>query len=396
MAVAAASVRCQGMRRLLLAFFVVLFGGLPACHGRGGTTTLPELAVAAAVTGGGRVLLDPLGTRVLLGTILLQNTLATSLVDGGIVFRLLLGAGYEADETEVVLTPGQRREIAIYTTLVVATSLTLAVRASYQRGGPDREYPVAWTNEAGGNRALQLLQLLQTAPIVALWYSSLVLAPVGVLTNNSNRLVPRRLPALAQEVRLYAALLLYLSLFELQTAFGGSADVATFPPGQGPEGFTVAATPSAPLAAGDHCVFTLAVQEPIPLADPTQRFQYAFVFDSDLAAGNNWVPAPAFLDDFFAGTDRWYELNYAPSTGWQLRCRTVAAGNVLATVPSAARAILSGDTLLLVVPRSEFVVANPPFRATTFAHLGDFGQNPPYTWSGDPTPTVAEGLRSWQ
>jgi hypothetical protein len=384
------------MRRILLALFLVLFGGLPACHGRGGTTTLPELAAAAAVTGGGRVLLDPLGTRVLLGTILLQNALASDFGTTGIVFRLLLGAGYEADESEVVLTPGQQRQVAIYTTLVTATALSIAVFANYERGGTEREYPVAWTNEAGGNRALQLLQLLQAAPIVALWYSSLVLAPIGVLTNNSNPAVPRRLPLLAQEVRLYAALLVYLSLFDLQNAFGGPADVATFPPGQGPQGFTVAANPSAPLAAGDHCVFTLAVQEPIPLADPTQRFQYAFVVDSGVSPANNWVPVPAFPDDFFAGTDRWYELNYAPSSGWQLRCRTVAAGNVLATVPSAARAILSGDTLLLVVPRSEFVVANPPFRATTFAHLGDFGQNPPYTWSGDPTPTVAEGLRSWQ
>ncbi|MBL8755849.1 MAG: hypothetical protein JNK15_21310, partial [Planctomycetes bacterium] len=99
------------MRHLLLTVFLVLFGGLPACHGRGGTATLPELAAAAAVTGGGRVLLDPLGTRVLLGTILLQNTLAADVAGAGIVFRLLLAAGYEADATEVVLTPGQQRQI---------------------------------------------------------------------------------------------------------------------------------------------------------------------------------------------------------------------------------------------------------------------------------------------
>ena len=120
------------------------------------------------------------------------------------------------------------------------------------------------------------------------------------------------------------------------------------------------------------------------------------MLDSDASPANNYVASPQFQDDFFQGTDRWYELGYAPATGWTLRCRVVGAGNSISTVPSAARAILSGDTLLLVVPRSELGVPNPPFRATTFSHAGDFGQNPPYDWSGDPTPTVAEPLRSWQ
>ncbi len=356
---------------------------------------LPEL-VAAAVTGGGRVLLDPLATRVLLGTILLQNSLASDFGSAGIVFRLLLAAGCEADENEVVLTPGQQRQIAIYTTLVTASAFSIAVIANYQRGGTEREFPVAWTNEGASSRAQSLFQLLYASPITALWFASAVLAPIGVLTRNSNPQVPQRLPALAQEVRLFGALSLFLTLLQLEAAFGGPLDVPTFPLGQGAEGFTVAATPSAPLAAGSHCAFWLTTQETIPVADPVQRFQYALVVDSDTNPANNYQPAAAFPDDFFGGTDRWYELNYAPSTGWALRCRVVGPGNTITTVASAARAVLSGDTFLLLVPRTEFVVANPPFRATTFAHLGDFGQNPPYTWSGDPTPTVAEALRSWQ
>ena len=150
------------------------------------------------------------------------------------------------------------------------------------------------------------------------------------------------------------------------------------------------------MPAGEYITFWMSVSDDIPLASPTELYQYAFVCDSDADVGNNFVPAPAFPDDFFGGTDRWYELNYAPGTGWSLRCRVVGAGNVITTVASSARAIIKGDSIVLVAPRSEFGVPNPPFRASTFAHLGDFGQNAPFTWSGDPTPTVAEGLQTWQ
>lgn len=389
------------MRPHLFAFLLCLFGVLPGCNSRGrsGVPTLPEL-VAASVLGGGRLFLDPFASRLLIGSIVLQNTLAAGIDGGDIVFRIQPEPGMEPEETEVVVPAGQQRTVPVFTTLVAAAVLQLTVFANYSRGGTERPFPLVWNNEAADNRALALLALVAGQPITslaALWYASALLAPVGVLTNNSNRNVVQRVPALAQDIRLYAALIFFVALADLQGAFGGGpADGAVFPPGAGPEGFTVAATPSAPLAGGEQCFFWFAVREPIPLADPQQLFQYAFVVDSDTNPANNWVASPAFADDFFAGTDRWYELNYTPAGGWQMRCRQVGPGNTLTTVASAARVILSGDTMLLVVPRSEFAVANPPFRATTFAHLGDFGQNPPFTWSGDPTPTVAEGLRSWQ
>ena len=91
-----------------------------------------------------------------------------------------------------------------------------------------------------------------------------------------------------------------------------------------------------------------------PPSYPAQRFQYAFVMDSDTNPAYNYVPAASFPNDFFAGTDRWYDLTYAPATGWQLACKQVGAGNAVTTVASGARAILRGDTLLLLVPQSEF------------------------------------------
>ncbi len=386
-------------RRLLL-LFVVLFV-LPVCNRRQhtvGTGLLPQ-QVDACVKGGCRVLLNPLASQSLLGTVRLRNGLHADMVGADTRFRFELPEGYWADETEVVLGAGEQRSIAVYTSLVTLAALQITVFAELVSGGlTPRTFPIRWTNEAADSRALALIQRITAAQLIGLWYASALTAPIGVLTWNSNLLIIRTLAALAQDIRLYGALAFSLSLFELNNAFGtGLAEGApVFPLGQGPEGFTLAAEPAAPLTAGDYCVFWLATREAIPLADPVQLLQYAFVFDSDANPANNWVPAPAFQGDYFKDTDRWYELNYAPSTGWALRCRVVGAGNTLTTVPSGARAIFSGDTLLLLVPRSEFAVPSPPFRATTFAHLGDFGQNDPFVYSGDPTPAVAEGLRFWQ
>jgi len=382
--------------RALVLLLVLL--SIPGCRsGKNGTAEagLPAL-VAAAVLGGGRVLLDPLATRVLLGTILLQNALAVGTLNGNIRFLLAAQAGYEADEAEVVLGPGEQRTVAVYTTLLLATALTFPVFARYERGGDPREFPILWNNEAAASLAFLMCQQLGGGQLAVLWYASALLAQVGVLTSNSNRLVPQSLPLLLTEIRMFGALLAFFTLLELEDTFANTRGAVSFPDGQGPNGFTIPATPLAPLAAGEYAAFWLSTQAPIPLADPSKLYQYAFVMDSDTNPANNYVPSPAFADDFFGGTDRWYELSYSPANGWVLRCKVVGPGNTITTVASGARAILNGDTFVLFVPRSEFVVAHPPFRATTFCHNGDFGQNPPYEWSGDPTPTVAEGLRSWQ
>jgi hypothetical protein len=350
------------------------------------------------VLGGGLALLDPYATaRVLLGTLTLRNDLPDGTAEGDIDYHIECPAGCEVDQTDYRLAPGAQVAVAVYTTLVLSAILSVSVLTNYVRGGTERAFPIQWQNLTGASRALSLLQIISASVFAILWYTNAFLVASGVLTNNSNPSVPRRIPALAQDVLLFGAVIGLLTLLELEGLFGaGALDGEAFPPGDGPNGLTIAANPSAPLVAGEYVTFWLTVGEDIPVASQDRLLQYAFVCDSDTNPANNYVPSPAFPDDFFAGTDRWYELNYAPGPGWTFRCRVVGAGNSITTVPSGARAILSGDTLLVIVPRSEFVVSNPPFRATTFAHSGDFGQNPPYDWSGDPTPTVAEGLQTWQ
>lgn len=388
--------------RRLLVFLLVVFA-LFGCKNRsgGGGGNVPVL-VAAAVLGGGPVVLNPLlTTAALLGAIEVRNETAVGTVDGDLDFQIDCPAGVECSEYTGRLAPGEARLIQVFTTLATVAVVTLTVITIAALSGAEQSFPVQWNNLAVGSRALALFQLISSPLFAPLWYAATALMPTGVLTKNSNPLVPQRLPALAQEVRLIGAMLAVLTLVELQALFGGGAPFvggagALFPPGQGAEGYTIAATPSAALTEGEYVAFYLSVSDDIPIASATEFLQYAFVCDSDANPNNNYVPIPQFADDFFGGTDRWYELTYAPGSGWTFACKAVGAGNTITTVPSAARAILSGDTLVVLAPRSEFGVANPAFRATTFAHTGDFGQNPPYTWSGDPSPTVDEPLRSWQ
>ncbi|MCK5942854.1 MAG: hypothetical protein KAI24_12835 [Planctomycetes bacterium] len=386
-------------RRLLIFLVVVL--GLFGCrrNSKGQLVVDVPAVVAASVLGGGDVLLNPAATAsVLVGLLTLRNDTAAGTPNGDIAFTVNCPPGCETPTPDVVLGPGEAFDVQVFATVVLTAVITVEVLARYVEGTVDREFAVTWNNLLFASNAFAVLALMQEPSFATLFFASVVIAQVGLLTDNSNPLVPRRLPALAQEVRLYGAVLAVLSLLQLQALFSGVTDDGNevFATGSGPNGFTVEASPGAPMPAGEYITFWYSVSDDIPLASPTELLQYAVVCDSDANPANNYVPSPSFPNDFFADTDRWYELNYTPTNGWTLTCKVVGPGNTITTTPSAARAILRGDTVVMVVPRSEFVVANPPFRVTTFAHTGDFGQNPPFTWSGDPTPAVAMGLQTWQ
>ncbi|MCA8952438.1 MAG: hypothetical protein KDE27_23205 [Planctomycetes bacterium] len=388
----------RSFRTVVFLFALLTAGG---CFGRhnGGTTggAGPSGPVAASVQGGGRVLLNPLVTvAVVLGAIVLTNELALGTANGDIRFRLQGNADAEPEVDEVVLSPGQSRQVIVRALAPTVAILTLAVIAEYVVGNTIRNFAVQWTNAAAVNDGFAMMALLGNPQLALLWFASAVLAPIGFLTRHSSNLVPDRLPYLRTEIRLLGAILLFFTLAELQASFQGAQDdEPAFPLGQGPNGYTLQAEPNLPLTQGDYCTFWLSVSEAIPLADPTQSYVYAFVVDTDANPNNNYVASPNFPNDFYAGTDRWYEASYSPATGWALTCKTVGAGNAIATVPSAARAVIRGDSLLLFVPRSEFGVDHPPFRATSFCHLGDYGLNTPHEWGGDPTPVVAEPLQAW-
>lgn len=387
------------LRSGLLLFALLFVGG--CFHSSGGSGTPGGAgpgSVSATVTGGGRVLLSPLAVAaVALGTIVLTNTFAAGTVDGDIRFRVQ-GTDIEADQSEVVLAPGESRQVFVRAlpAAVLLATLSVVVIAELVVSGLVQNFTIEWVNAAFNSDVGAMFALFGNPQLQLLWFTATVLAPIAVLTRHSSALVPPKLPSLITEIRLMGAMVLFWSLAQLAATFEGTQDNVPFPDGPGPNGYTVAATPTLPLTEGEYCTFWMSVSEAVPLNDQTQRYTYAFVMDSDANVANNYVASPSFPNDFYDGTDRWYELNYTPAGGWSATCKTVGAGNTISTVPTAARFIVRGDSILLFVPRSEFVLNNPPFRATSFCHTGDFGISPPHSWSGDPTPTVAEALHAWQ
>ena len=165
-----------------------------------------------------------------------------------------------------------------------------------------------------------------------------------------------------------------------------------FPCGAGPTAFTVCPTIQGADPGGVYYVIATVLDADVPLDDPVNHYQYGFVFDADGNASNNYVPLPQFANDYFKGTDRWYDVGYTPSGGWQLRV-TDARNNNFVEVASAARAMILGDSITLVVPAQEFSSANPTIRQTAFRHSGDFGMFPPFDWSADYHPDLDDPLR---
>ncbi|MFN0252739.1 MAG: hypothetical protein ACKV2T_38045 [Kofleriaceae bacterium] len=146
--------------------------------------------------------------------------------------------------------------------------------------------------------------------------------------------------------------------------------------------------PGATFTAGDWVLVAAAMLDDVALADPTGRYQYAFVFDADGQPANNYQASAQFPKDFFAGTDKWYEALYTAQAGWTLSVRDTRIGS--AQQPSNARFVIMGREIALFVPRSE-LGASPGFRVTAFRHEGDFGlMGGP--WSGSYFPALGEPL----
>ena len=137
-------------------------------------------------------------------------------------------------------------------------------------------------------------------------------------------------------------------------------------------------------------VFINVLHANIPKDDPTNIFTYAFVFDRDGNTANNYQPIADYPNDFFKDTDYWIELFYAPGWGWGMAA-TDAANNSFTPVTSDAKIIMLNNTLILVIPRSEFLAENIGYRMTTFRHTGDWGMSDD-NWDGDVQPPVADGL----
>ncbi|MHC4633328.1 MAG: Ig-like domain-containing protein [Planctomycetota bacterium] len=177
-------------------------------------------------------------------------------------------------------------------------------------------------------------------------------------------------------------------LLDLSTAATERIFGEVFPCGEGPVGLTVCAS-SEPPPSGRYVLLIVQFEGDIPLNDETHIYQYAFVFDADGLASNNYEPWPDFPNDFFAYTDKWYELAYSPDGGWQVLVTDVRQN--FAQVQSDARFVIAGPELAVFIPLDEFDTDTPTFRTTAFAHTGDFGMSGG-PWSGDYYPLVGEPL----
>jgi len=167
-----------------------------------------------------------------------------------------------------------------------------------------------------------------------------------------------------------------------------------FPCGEGPVSAVLCTPGHGDFPAGEAVFVANLTRGEIPLDDPTHTYQYGFVFDSDGDASNNYVPDPAFPNDFFADTDLWYVAAYDPAQGWRLEVTDARDGDFVSQ-ESDARLIVTDNGLVLVVPTSEFEIADPPVRMTSFRHTGDFGMGGDRNWNGDVQPAVLQGLFEW-
>ncbi len=212
--------------------------------------------------------------------------------------------------------------------------------------------------------------------------------PIGGSAFNSNRNIQinNTTPNVDQQYRASGALRDIGPIGKL-----AQLDAGAFPCGMGPNGLTVCAEIPAADPGGRELVIAVTYGATIALAHPSDSYQFGFVFDGDGNASNNYVASAQFAGDYYQGTDTWYSLEYTPGNGWKLKVTDARNGGFVAKA-SAARAVISGRTIALVVPASEFAVARPAFRTTSFRHTGDFGQNPPYDYNADYDPEPGKAL----
>ena len=78
---------------------------------------------------------------------------------------------------------------------------------------------------------------------------------------------------------------------------------------------------------------------------------------------------------------------YDATGGWTLAVKQVDTSNNPSEVASAARVIITDNSIVLVVPKSEFPAASPLWRGATFV-----SQPGSQIWSGDVMPVLGSPL----
>ncbi|MFT4512731.1 MAG: hypothetical protein ACI91B_001429 [Planctomycetota bacterium] len=198
----------MNVRRVVI-FLTVMLALLSCKRSSSGQLVVDVPAVIAAVVlGGGDVLLNPAATAALLvGAIQLRNEAAVGAVNGDMQFTVDCSPGCSAEQSSVVLRPGESATVQIFTTLVLVATISISVFARYVAGTAELAFPIAWNNAGFNSAAFGTLALLSVPVFAVLWPASAVLTAVGVETRQSNPNVPRRIPKLAQDVRQMGAVI---------------------------------------------------------------------------------------------------------------------------------------------------------------------------------------------
>jgi len=119
--------------------------------------------------------------------------------------------------------------------------------------------------------------------------------------------------------------------------------------------------------------------------------RYGFAFDANNLARDNFEAPDGAPNDFFQGSDQWYELVRDIEGEWSLEAKAVSGGEPV-SIETEARAVIDGAVVALIVPTSEFEVSDPDYRVTAFGHNGDWGLEEPFAWRGDVSPPIDRGL----
>lgn len=138
---------------------------------------------------------------------------------------------------------------------------------------------------------------------------------------------------------------------------------------------------------GDHLVVLARLGAPVDF-DTDRIHQYAFVFDRDGDPGDDYLAGGAYPKDTWDHSDLRYEL--AISGGVSQVNVTEGAG--FAPVSTGARLVVDGGLIAAFIPQDELGVDDGavPMRATTFWHLGDYGEGPGEMFNIDLFPVVGE------
>lgn len=136
--------------------------------------------------------------------------------------------------------------------------------------------------------------------------------------------------------------------------------------------------------------YTVAVAElggPLDFASD-KIYQYAFIFDRDGDPGDNYVAGGSYPYDTWDQSDIRYEF-WHNGNGSGL---SVTEGPNFSAVDTGARFHVEGNTVMAIIPDDE-ISGGPydplvPMRATSFWHLGDYGEGPDQAFNIDLFPVV--------